>query len=221
MKKLAIAALVVLLVWQAPAPALAQQEAFFEAGLPLGPRQPTDLLLGHSTLAGLERPQAMALPLGLKRQYLKKQVVVHLREGGSHTGKLVKLTGESLSLRVPGRRGAKGKALPRIQQIAFTEVFSVGRAINPKLVGKKVVVRLHNGRAYQGRMTELGNEYLVLQMQEGAQEIALPAVAEVRRKPVQWRKALEIAAGAGVVAGVVVLTIATCIPERPETCVID
>lgn len=219
MKKLVITALVVLLVWQVPATALAQQEVFFEAGLPIGPRQPTDLLLGHPTLPGLERPQAMALPLGLKRQYLKKQVVVHLRKGGSHTGKLVKLTGESLSLRVPGGRDAKGKALSRIQQIAFPEVFGVGRAINPKLVGKKVVVRLHNGRAYQGRMAELGNEYLVLQMQEGTQEIALPAVAEVRRQPVQWRKALKIAAHVGVVTGLVVLTIATC--TTPEPCVID
>ncbi|MFQ5927402.1 MAG: hypothetical protein ACE5MH_08210 [Terriglobia bacterium] len=201
MKKNALrTALAVWLAWQVPATAVAYRDPFLLLAGPLRPAyQPVPVAAKQTVPSRIHEPVAHSQrPRGLNRKLRKKMVVVHLRDGGAYQGKLVKLTQESLHLRVPDGRNAKVKRVHRTEIIALTDVASVGRPVSRKLLGKEVGVYLHSGRAYTGRLVELTEESLLLRREDRSQEIALREVARVKRVKGDGLKWWEIVGAAAV-----------------------
>jgi hypothetical protein len=144
-------------------------------------------------------------PKGLNHSLLKNTVVVFLRDDRKIEGKLLKLAPESLRLKVHVGTANKGKTIYRNEEIPLSAVVSVGRRVKPKLVGKEVVVYLHDGQARAGRLLELRSTSLVLQIQDFPVTIPLQEVARVKRQPIDWRMVLGTIAVGALLVGLAVL----------------
>ena len=77
--------------------------------------------------------------------------------------------------------------------------------VDPKLVHKKVVVQLRDGRLYEGKLVELTDDFLRLKMGKATEKVMLTEVATVERQR-RSGKRLFIVIGA-IAAGFVIATI--------------
>ncbi len=81
--------------------------------------------------------------------------------------------------------------------------------VDPKLVNKKVVVYLHDGRVYKGKLVELTEDFLRMRIDKRTEEVVLTEVARVERQPRNWKKAfiiLAVAVGVAFVIGAIIGT---------------
>ncbi|MFQ5664266.1 MAG: hypothetical protein ACE5HL_10585 [Terriglobia bacterium] len=81
-------------------------------------------------------------------------------------------------------------------------------AVDPKLLNKKVVVHLHDGRVYKGKLVEITDDFLLLKMHKRTEKIMLTEVASVeRQRRNKWKIALivlAVYAAIGIVVGAIV-----------------
>ena len=86
-----------------------------------------------------------------------------------------------------------------------------GRAgVDPKLLHKKVVVHLRDGRVFEGKLVELTNDFIRLKMDKRTETISLTELASVdRRKKRNWKLPLVIALAALAVTGIIVGAVVT------------
>ncbi|MFQ5664267.1 MAG: hypothetical protein ACE5HL_10590 [Terriglobia bacterium] len=79
--------------------------------------------------------------------------------------------------------------------------------MDPKLVNKKVVVHLHDGQVYKGKLIELSADSLTVKTKRGLEKLLLTEVAAVDRQPGnRWKKLLiifAVAVGVWTVVGLV------------------
>ncbi len=192
-----------LVPWTAAA---GQDSSWLHKGpLPQPEEQVAEPMEAFSEAIQQEKSFGLEPPKGLNRSLLKNTVVVFLRDDRKIEGKLLKLAPESLRLKVRIGTAKKGKTIYRNEEIPLSEVVSVGRRVKPKLVGREVVVYLHDGQARTGRLLELRSTSLVLQTQDFPVTIPLQEVARVKRQPIDWGMVLGAIAVGALLVGLAVL----------------
>lgn len=98
----------------------------------------------------------------------------------------------------PEPRSSTEKPTGNEQASAKTETASV----NPRLVGKKVVVYMHDGTTHKGKLLELTDDFLRLKMGKPTEKIPLKDIARVERQSSRLGLAVAIA---GLAVGAVAL----------------